>query len=102
MLPPGIPSSTETNSPPTGGAAEVLLGPLPHRLLKLRIGELSLEWRSLNTRYNRNSGPNRMLWLPWILVKLPTKVCTSEEATPSPDSDWLKLVSDPIWTLGTA
>ena len=70
-------------------------------LLKFRIGELSAEWRSLKTRYRRNSGPKRRLWLPRIQVKLPTKVWTSEEATPSPDSDWLSVVSEPIWTFGT-
>src|SRR3954453_8579840 len=100
MLPPGIPSRTETSSPPTGGAVDVLFGPLPQVLLKLRIGELSAEWRSLNTRYRRNSGPKRRLWLPFIQVKLPTNVWTREAATPSPDSDWLSWVNEPIWTFG--
>src|SRR3954469_17142186 len=102
MLPPGMPSRTETSSPPTGGAVDVFSGPLPQVLLKLRIGELSDEWRSLKTRYRRNSGPKRRLWLPRIAVKLPTQVWTSEEAAPSPDSDWLSCVSEPIWTFGTA
>ena len=29
MLPPGMPSRTETSSPPTGGAVELFSGPLP-------------------------------------------------------------------------
>src|SRR5687767_4154767 len=102
MLPPGIPSSSETSSPPTGGAAEVLFGPLPHRLLKFRFGALSVECRSLNTRYSRNSGPKRILWLPRIQLKFPTKVWTSEEATPSPDSEPLNEVREPIWIFGMA
>src|SRR3954467_14351606 len=90
MLPPGIPSRTETSSPPTGGAVDVFSGPLPQVLLKFRIGELSAEWRSLNTRYRRNSGPKRRLWLPRIEVKHYNQVWTREEDAPSPDPDWLR------------
>src|SRR5262249_32929490 len=102
MLPPGIPSRTAANSAPTGGAAERLFGPRAHRLLKLRIGELSPEWRSLNTRYSRNSGPKRTLWLPFVQLKLPTQVCTSDDATPSPDSDGLSPLSEPMLVCGIA
>src|SRR6266567_44952 len=101
-LPPGIPSSSAVNSPPTGGAGELSKGPRPHRLLKLSAGESSVEWRSLKTRYSRNSGPKRTSWLPFSQVKLPVKVWLSEEATPSPDSEPLSVVSEPALMFGTA
>src|SRR5260221_9961745 len=101
-LPPGMPSNSAVNSPPTGGAGELSLGPRPHRLLKLRAGESSVEWRSLKTRYSRNSGPKRTSWFPFSQVKFPVNVWLSEEATPSPDSDALRVVSDPTLIFGTA
>src|SRR2546429_5242726 len=79
-LPPGIPSSSAVNSPPTGGAGELSLGPRPHRLLKLSAGESSVECRSLNTLYSRNSGPKRTSWFPFSHVKFPVNV-RSEEHT---------------------
>src|SRR5262245_25127645 len=102
MLPPGIPSRAATISAPTGGAADVLSGPRAHKLLNCRIGELSPEWRSLNTRYSRNSWPKRMLWLPFVQLKLPTNVWTRDDATPSPDSDPLSPESDPMLVCGIA
>src|SRR5262245_34695999 len=102
MLPPGIPSSTAANSAPTGGGADRWFGPRAQRLLNCRIGELSPEWRSLNTRYSRNSGPKRTLWLPFVQLKLPTQVCTSDDATPSPDSDGLSPESEPMLVCGIA
>src|SRR5215510_8856014 len=102
MLPPGIPSNAAASSAPTGGAAERLFGPRAQRLLNDRIGELSPEWRSLKTRYSRNSGPKRTLWLPFVQLKLPTNVWTSDDATPSPDSDGLSPESEPMLTWGIA
>src|SRR5437016_1082546 len=97
-----MPSNRAVNSPPTGGAVELSNGPLPHRLLKLNTGELSAECRSLKTRYNRNSGPKRTLWLPFIQVKVPVNVWLSDAAMPSPDSELLSVVSDPTLIFGRA
>src|SRR5258708_20585596 len=100
-VPPGMPRSSAVNSPPTGGAVELSLGPRPHKLLKLSAGESSVECRSLNTLYRRNSGPKRTSWFPFSQVKFPVNVWLSEEATPSPDSEALRVVSDPTLIFGT-
>src|SRR5688572_7801598 len=97
-----MPSRSETNSAPTGGAADVFNGPRPHSLLKSSTGDVDAEWRSKNTRYNRNSGPNFNVCLPRTLVKLPTNACTSDDAAPSPDSDPLSCVIEPMRIFGTA
>src|SRR5258708_9530754 len=101
-LPPGIPSSSAVNSPPTGGAGELSFGPRPHRLLKLRAGESSVEWRSLKTRYNRKFGPKRTAWFSFRQGEFPLNVWLREGATPSPRSEEPSAVSDPALEVGHA
>src|SRR5258708_32741210 len=83
-LPPGIPSSSAVNSPPTGGAVELSLGPRPHRLLKLRAGESSVEWRAAKTPDNRESGSERTAGVPFRQGKDAGEGRRGEECRPYP------------------